>query len=296
MNMKITLTIFTPTFNRAHLLPRVFRSLQKQNNFDFEWLIVDDGSTDGTSKLIRNFQERNSNFPIRYIYQENGGKHRAINRGVQEAQGDYILILDSDDEIIANAVSLVLQKARTIEDDPGIAGVVGRKIYSYGEMIGGKSNFFEIVANSLFLRYEQRIKGDLGEVFKTTVLKKFPFPEYKNEKFCPEALIWNRIAQKYSLLFFNEAFYIADYQKDGLTSSIVGIRMLSPRASMLYYSELASYTIPFKDKVKAGINFWRFSFNDKGKSFCTKRKQLPNILFLFLLPFGYIMYLRDKRI
>ena len=77
-------TVFTPTFNRAYTLPRVYESLKSQTFKNFEWLIVDDGSSDGTADLVKMWQNEGA-LTIRYFYQINRGKHIAINRGVSES-------------------------------------------------------------------------------------------------------------------------------------------------------------------------------------------------------------------
>ncbi|NBC57061.1 MAG: glycosyltransferase [Bacteroidetes bacterium] len=287
----ISISIFTPTYNRAKLLPRLYKSLKGQSVHVFEWIIVDDGSTDHTEQLVHQFQNEGL-IPINYIYQANKGKHFAINKGVEKAKGEYFFIVDSDDSLPTDALSLIHEHIPSIHSDNNLAGVSGRCVTPNGELIGNfpDETYF---ANALDIRYKHQVTGDLAEVFKTEVLRQFPFPEISGEKFCPEALVWNRIAQQYQLKYFNKSIYTADYQPEGLTSKIVKIRMRSSIASMLHYAELASYPIPIKEKLKAGINFWRFSFNSS-KSFTQKYKQLGQLFGIVLLPFGFIMYLNDK--
>lgn len=285
------ITIFTPTYNRAHLLPRVFNSLLQQVSKDFEWVVVDDGSSDNTEVLFPDFKNK-ADFPIQYFKQKNGGKHRAINKGVSMANGDFIIILDTDDFLSPEAVSFVKEKTQNLTTKD-TAGIAGRRIYQDGK-ITGSNNFDFIHCTSLDIRYKYHVTGDLVEVFKTEVLKEFPFPEIEEERFCPEALVWNRIAQKYPLDFYNQGFYVTEYLPGGLTEKIVRIRMTSPIASMIHYAELASYQIPFKEKIKASINFWRFSFNSK-MGFGSKLKQTNPLMSFFTLPIGLLMYINDKR-
>lgn len=288
----INVTVFTPSYNRAHLLERVYRSLLEQTNNCFEWIIVDDGSNDFTESLIQSFILEQK-IVITYLKQINKGKHFAINQGVQLAKGVLFLNLDSDDALTNNAIQQIIENVNEVIGNPNIAGIVGRKIYFNSELIGnlmGKN----IISNSLNIRYQHKIIGDLAEVFKTQVLKEFPFPEISNEKFCPEALVWNRIAQKYNLLYTNLPIYQVEYLPDGLSSKIVKIRMTSPIASMCYYSELASYEIPFLQKIKATLNFWRFSFNSDW-DFAKKLTNTNAVLSIFCIPLGYLMYLNDKR-
>ncbi|MGP6558833.1 glycosyltransferase family 2 protein [Ornithobacterium rhinotracheale] len=286
------ISILTPTYNRANLLARVFESLQSQTDKDFEWIIVDDGSTDNTKSTVEEFQKKSS-FPIEYYLKKNGGKHTALNFGIQKAKGDFIIMLDSDDELPIDAVSIVLEKTKKLPKELG--GIAGRKSFPSGKIVGTQDDFDEIISSSLDIRYKENVSGDLTEVFRTSVMREFPFPEFKGERFCPEALVWNRIAQKYNLLFFNKSIYIAEYQEGGLTNTIVKIRMSSPKSSMIHYSELASYNIPLKEKIKATINFWRFSFNDNDWSFKNKLSRVNLLYSLVGFPLGFAMYLNDRR-
>ncbi|WP_073153088.1 glycosyltransferase family 2 protein [Mesonia phycicola] len=292
--MNKILTIFTPTYNRASLLKRVFTSLQKQTYKNFEWIIVDDGSTDNTEEVVKSFIEYTQDFSINYFKQKNGGKHRAINFGVKKAKGDFFLILDSDDYLKEEAIEVLNPLLDQSRLNANLAGVAVRRAYSDGNIVG---NIFDksILANSVSIRYQHKIIGDLVEIFKTEILKKYKFPEIENEKFCPEALVWNRIAQYYNLQFYNLGLYITEYLPGGLTQKIIKIRMQSPIASMLHYVELVSYKIPIKEKVKATINFWRFSFNDSSSSILDNLKKLPNLFYGAFLPLGLLMYFNDKR-
>lgn len=283
-------TVFTPTYNRATYLLKVFESLLQQTFKDFEWVIVDDGSIDDTSVIIDNLQLTNDKFfPIRYFYQENGGKHRAINRGVKEAKGELFLILDSDDMLPPNSLERIDFYYQQIKDDNSFGGVCGYMAHHNGTVIGKGCDIDVLDTNSIDLRYKYYVEGDMLEVFRTSVLKEIPFPEISNEKFVPEALVWNRIARKYKLRVFHEVVYFRDYLEGGLTDKIVKIRMNSPIASMMTYAEMTEFNIPFFAKVKAAINYWRFRF-------CSDAKEKPQIewWWLWTVPLGWMMHLRDK--
>ena len=283
------ITVFTPTYNRGHLLQRLYESLCHQTFKDFEWLIVDDGSTDNTADIVKPFID-GEGIHVRYIKQENGGKHRAINHGVREAKGELFLILDSDDSIPDDSLSLINEYYSQIKDDYRFGGIAGYMAHHDGTIIGHGNDNELIDASSIEMRYRYHIVGDMCEVFRTDVLREFPFPEIEGEKFCPEALVWNRIAQKYKLRIFKKVIYYRDYLEGGLTSKIVRIRMQSPIASMLCYSELCVQKIPFAQKIKAAINYWRFRFcSDSGN------KPALSSLWLFTMPIGYMMYLFDKK-
>lgn len=286
------ITVLTPTYNRAKLLPRLYESLCKQTCFVFEWLIVDDGSTDDTEEIINHKLEiRNSKFKVRYFKKANGGKHTAINFGVKKAEGELVLILDSDDELPKDSIENILEEYNNIKEINTIAGVCGYMAHKNGKIIG--KPFVDRIVNSLDLRYRLGVKGDMCEVFRTDVLKKYPFPEIEGERFCPEVLIWNRIAQRYKLKVFPKVIYYRDYLEGGLTDNIVRIRMQSPIASMMTYKELTEYDVPIRIKIRAAINYWRFRS-------CYQRKKDSNIYIPILRkvwnmfsPIGLLMHLRD---
>lgn len=285
------ITILTPTFNRAHLLPRLFESLTHQTDFNFEWLVMDDGSTDGTSDLFAGKAFLSAPFPIRYYQQENGGKHRALNAGVKQAKGDFIFIADSDDWLLPQSVAIVGQHTSAIADDNTFAGVAGLDVFDDERIVGTGLPQDIIDCNAMDIRYRYHVDGDLKEVFKTTVLQEFPFPEIQDEKFCPEQLVWFRIAQKYKLRYFNTPIYVAEYQPNGITASIIRVRMLAPQATCMMYAEMLAYKIPFKEKIKAAINFWRFKSCAPSRVMITALKGGWRWCYLM----GMLLHWRDKK-
>ena len=283
------ITLFTPTYNRAHLLPRLYDSLCKQTYVDFEWVIVDDGSKDNTEEVTDSFIKEQK-IKIRYFKQENGGKHRAINRGVKEAKGELFLILDSDDSLPKKSLETIARYYEQIKDDDSFGGVAGYMAHHDGTVIGHGVHFDTFDASPEDIQHKYKLKGDMAEVFKTSVLKETPFPEIEGEKFCPEDLVWNRISKKYKLRYFNDVIYFRDYLDGGLTSKIIKIRMDSPIASTICYSELTSSDVPQIIKIKSAINFWRFRF-------CKSKHSFPHIPFYWIwtMPIGLFMHLNDKR-
>ena len=269
----------------------MYSSIKKQTYHHFEWLIVDDGSTDNTSEVVKTFIEEGI-ITIKYVFKRNGGKHRAINEGVQQAQGELFFIADSDDMLPPDALKRVVEVYQQIKDDSNFGGVAGVDAYPDGRIVGSGLPTPTLDCNSIEIRSKYHVLGDLSEVFRTEVMKEFPFPEIDDEKFCPEVLIWNRIARKYKLRYFNEPIYIAEYQDGGLTARIVEIRMKSPIASTTCYAEMLSLDIPFKDKLKAAVNYWRF------RLCCKKGKPAPNIgwMWMCVWPLGWLMHVKDLRL
>ena len=285
------ITILTPTYNRASLLPRLFDSLLRQTNKDFEWIVVDDGSTDDTREVVANLKEKcGGAFPMGYVYKANGGKHMAINIGAERARGELLFIADSDDLLTDDALETVANSWHDISDDKSFAGIAGLDItMDTREVIGSGLPQEHIDCNAIDIRYRHHVTGDMKEVFRTEVLREFPFPEFHSERFCPEQLVWFRIAHRYKLRYVNKPIYIAEYQPDGITAGITRARMKSPSASMLTYAELAECPVPFMARVKAAINFWRFWY-------CrTATSVVPRIApwWHCLRPLGWVMHQRD---
>lgn len=285
------ITILTPTYNRASLLPRLFDSLLRQTNKDFEWIVVDDGSTDDTRKVVANLKEKcGGAFPMGYVYKANGGKHMAINIGAERARGELLFIADSDDLLTDDALETVANSWHDISDDKSFAGIAGLDIaMGTREVIGSGLPQEHIDCNAIDIRYRHHVTGDMKEVFRTEVLREFPFPEFAGERFCPEQLVWFRMARRYRLRYINKPIYIADYQPDGITAGITRARMRNPSASMLTYAELTECPVPFLVKVKAAINFWRFWH-------CrTATSVVPRVALRWhwLRPLGWMMHVRD---
>lgn len=285
------ITILTPTYNRASLLPRLFDSLLRQTNKDFEWIVVDDGSTDDTREVVANLKEKcDGAFPMGYVYKANGGKHMAINIGAERARGELLFIADSDDLLTDDALETVANSWHDISDDKSFAGIAGLDItMDTREVIGSGLPQEHIDCNAIDIRYRHHVTGDMKEVFRTEVLREFPFPEFAGERFCPEQLVWFRMARRYRLRYINKPIYIADYQPDGITAGITRARMRNPSASMLTYAELTECPVPFLVKVKAAINFWRFWHCRTATSVVSR----VALRWHWLRPLGWMMHVRD---
>ncbi len=217
------LSIVTPSYNRGYLLGRLFDSLKVQNNYNFEWIIIDDGSTDNTKEIIKEIQDGCYEFPIIYVYQENGGKHRAINSAIKNANGEFIFIVDSDDYITQDAVNTIEQWTKEIVDKNEIAGVSGLRAYGDGKIIGGFGNIKgkEYIEITNLQRKQYGLLGDKAEIYKREILLKYPFPEFENEKFLPEEAVWNIIARDgYKLRWYKKIIYYTEYLEDGLTYAV----------------------------------------------------------------------------
>ena len=164
-----------------------------------------------------------------------------------------------------------------------------------GQVIG--QPLIEIDASEIELRYKYHVCGDMCEVFRTDVLRKFPFPELKGERFCPECLVWNRIARKYRLHVFPKVVYLRDYLDGGLTDNIVKIRMNSPVASMMTYAEMLDLDIPWSQKVKAAINYYRFKACLTAEHVREVNCSIPTVpaTWILMKPLGWLMHWKDSK-
>lgn len=211
------ITVFTPTYNRRELIEKLYQSLLAQADKNFEWLVVDDGSTDDTETYFSDLLFMPQPFPIRYIKQENGGKHRAINRGVKDAKGELFFIVDSDDTLLPNAIERINQWATSLDDSHKWAGISGLRGNSECRNVGQRPSTAYVDAKNTERR-KHHLEGDKAEIYFTEVLKNYPFPEIPGENFISEEIVWNAIARDgYYLRWFNEIIYICSYLDGGLT-------------------------------------------------------------------------------
>ncbi|MCE7058629.1 glycosyltransferase family 2 protein [Dyadobacter sp. CY343] len=296
VNPKIS--VFTPTYNRADLLQRLYVSLTKQTFRDFEWVVVDDGSTDGTADVMKEFIAA-QNFPIRYQYQENAGKPMAVNQGVSMALGELFFIVDSDDWLPEDSLETMWfhwDNVKKLPDAMQFAGISGNRIHSNGEVNGGSVDYDILDTDNFDYRLSRHYKGDKAEAYATNILRQYPFPVFENEKHCPESLVWYRIANHYKLRYFNKGVYVGDYLEGGLTNSSKFVRAKYPRYSTLAYSEMASNPrVPAKGRIRANINYWRFAPYNRSQSFINKFAAVRHIWNVFCVPLGYLLYLREKK-
>lgn len=280
------ITVFTPTYNRKERLPKLYESLKKQAFKDFEWLIVDDGSTDDTRDLVEGWVTE-GHLDIRYYYQENGGKHRAINKGAQLAKGEFFFIVDSDDTLPDNSLEIVNKWIDTIRDDETFAGVCGVKRDITGQIPSGYC--FDVLDLTPF-EIGEITREDKAEVVKTQILRNYPFPDIEGEKFCAEGLVWNRIGRKYKFRYFNEVIYDYEYLNDGLTFNSLINRRKSPTYATMVYREQLPYLYSMKRKLKVSCNYWRFFWLAKKVNWS---ERLPAYTYL-MLPFGLVMMVCDS--
>ena len=213
-------TVFTPTYNRAHTLRRVYDSLCAQTCRDFEWLVVDDGSTDGTAELIARWAET-AEFPVRYFRQDHSGKHFAHNLAAREARGQFFLPLDSDDACAPRALERIAHHWNAIPADQraSFSGIAGLCSDQSGKVIGDRYPADPLDISFRDLNYRLRLRGEKWGGELTEIIRKFPFPEVRGTQFTPEGTVWLAIGKHYKIRCVNEVFrtYYVDDELTGVT-------------------------------------------------------------------------------
>lgn len=216
-------TVCTPTYNRAYTLSKLYESLRNQTNNDFEWLIIDDGSTDETEDLVRGWISKEQSIKIRYVKKANGGKHTAVNCGVKHAAGRFFFIVDSDDYLKENAIDEIESDFKKLPNEK-YAGLGYNRVFEDSKLVG-KTFQGDFVDATFLQRPKYGIFGDKAEVFFTEVLRKYPFPEFEDERFLTEAIVWNRIANDgYLIRWINQGIYVCEYRDDGLSMNASGMK------------------------------------------------------------------------
>lgn len=291
-NCNPLLSIITPVYNRGELLKTCWESLVRQTDKDFEWIVVDDGSTDGSADVVRALPD--AGFSVILVEKENGGKHTALNASHGHIHGRYVLILDSDDYLVDTAVEQVRQSWDRFAEDQEIGIVTLLK----GSGVDTPSCMApdEGVAVDI-MRYQRRcfFSGDCCEVIRSELFLKYPFPVFAGERFLSEGALWNRVSFTHKCVYINSVIYIADYLEGGLTKSGKPLRIRNPRGGM-YTANLNMHPKNFlKRRIKAGILFACYGcFADLTPAGMLRQSD-NKLLAALTMPAGWLLYLYWKK-
>lgn len=285
--MKKTLTIFTPTYNRAYILNRCYESLKKQTSQDFIWLIIDDGSSDNTKELVSKWIEEDM-IQIKYYYQENQGMHGAHNTAYELIDTELNVCIDSDDYMPYDGVEKILKFWECNRSDK-IAGFVGLDQFKDGSIVGSKLPI-DVKSSTLFdLYYKYGVKGDKKLVYRSEVTKKYPYPVFEGEKLVPLSYKYRRIDLEYKLLLFNEPLCVVEYMEDGSSKNIFKQYKKSPKgfaAARIENIKNPSATLKFK--IKENMHYISSSIFSKNYKFI---KESPTKLITILsIPLGILLH------
>lgn len=290
-----SITIITPTYNRADLLPRLYESLLAQTNTDFEWLVIDDGSQDGTGELLQQYLQE-GRIPVYYEKQPNAGKHTALNRGIAQIKSELTFIVDSDDYLTSDAVEIILDYHKKYRNFDNLCGYSFLRCHQDGRVNTAYFPEDEKIDTYLSVRINGNIGGDKAEVFYTDILKKYPFPVFEGEKYMPEDVVWMQMSGPYQMLHVNKSIYICDYLEGGLTTTGRRMKIHSPRGMMLrskVYLDNPATCIKVKVKMMLLYNIYgRFAGYSAGKLISNVKQKCLWMICYFP---SFILYRRWKR-
>jgi glycosyltransferase involved in cell wall biosynthesis len=294
-------TVYTPTFNRAHTLHRVFESLQAQTCRDFEWLVIDDGSTDGTAELMQLYQSEAA-FPVRYLQEPHRGAHHAHNLSLRESRGELWLKLDSDDGCLPDALERLKHQWENLPAArrDSFSGVTGLCQDQNGRLVGSRFPSDPLDCSAAELEYRHKVRGEKWGCLRLDVLRQFPYPDDVPGNFIPESYIWCQVSRRYQTRHINEELRI--YWMDA--PSLVHGRS-SPRTNAAGHRlmfkmvlDLESgwfFTAPLR-LLRAAVQYSRFAWLS-GVGLTTQFMDLRSaggrLLWLMALPGGWGLWLRD---
>ncbi len=264
------ITVFTPTYNRAYILDTLYQSLRRQSYRDFEWVIVDDGSTDDTKSLVSGWMAAGNSFPIRYHRQENGGKCRAINTGLGLARGELFFTVDSDDYLTEDALEKLALWEGQLPKGQGYCGVAGNlgtapDVSPNSAFPGG------FLDGNAFDRY-RTVDGERCIAFYTQVHRQYLYPDCPGETFMTEAVTWNRMAHDgYRIRFYNDIIWVYEYRDDGLTQAGEKLFRDNPLGTGIFRRERARFLgYPF---YKILLMWYGYVTEEKNHCSCSQLAQ-----------------------
>lgn len=291
-NHKVTLTIFTPAYNRAYSLHLCYESLLRQSCKDFLWLIIDDGSTDNTKELVDAWKKRENEFEIRYEYKENGGMHTAHNRAYELIDTELNVCVDSDDYVGDNAVEKIIDFWKQYGDEK-YAGIIGLDATFDHQIIGEKlpENQKSITLSGY---YANGGKGDKKLVYRTDVMKKYPpYPVFAGEKYVSLGYKYLLCDQDYELLILNEVLCNVEYQLDGSSTNMYRQYLRNPNGFAFIRKVDMKYDKTWKRKFMTCVHYVSSSLISKNRKFVAESPK--KIMTIFAIPFGVALTWHIKR-
>lgn len=285
MGYRQRITVFTPSYNRAHTLPRTYESLKKQNNKNFIWLIIDDGSTDNTKELVNQWIYDNNEFEIQYIYKENGGMHTAHNVAYEHIYTELNVCIDSDDCLADGAIEKILNFwDNNVHDN--YAGIIGLDSDLNGKIIG--KDLGDLHSTTLSGYYEHGGKGDKKLVYRTDIIKKYPeYPVFEGEKYVGLGYKYLLCDQDYSLLVLNEILCNVEYQTDGSSMNMFKQYIQNPKGFAFIRKVDMRLKKGIITQFKTCIHYVSSSLISKNKYFI---KESPKpVMTFFAIPFGFLL-------
>ncbi len=267
------LSIITPTFNRAYILSKCYESLKNQTLKDFEWIVVDDGSADNTEELVKSFILESA-LDIKYVKQENAGKHIAHNTGAELAKGELFLCLDSDDMLTEDAVETI-KSVWEGNKNKNVIGILAKR----GDVKDRKaicaSWSKDLSTSTMFDLYNKHgFYGDTALFFKTEILKKEKFISFSGERFMPETALYSKLDKYGEMLLLDKVLYLTEYLPDGLTCNFHNLLKNNPNGTAYSYYEQLLISKGLKQCLKYAmlVNIYKSLSKNKKELKFGKRK------------------------
>ncbi|MFE7060555.1 glycosyltransferase family 2 protein [Sutcliffiella sp. NPDC057660] len=282
------LTVFTPTYNRSYCLGKCYESLKDQTSKDFIWLIIDDGSTDGTKELVDTWRNENQ-IEIVYIWQENQGMHGAHNTAYEHITTELNVCIDSDDYMPEDAVEKIVSFWKEHGSEK-VSGIVGLDLFTNGKVIGTPLPKGQKTSTLFNLYYRHGVKGDKKLVYRTELTKRYPYPTFKGEKYVGLDYKYYKLDQDYELLIMNEALCIVEYLPDGSSVNMLRQYRKNPKGFAFYRKELMKLPfVSFRFKVRQAVHYVSSSLFMNNRNFISDAPDKG--ITTLAIPFGYLLYL-----
>ena len=282
-----TLTVFTLSYNRAYCLHKCYESLLRQSCKDFEWLVVDDGSTDNTRELVDGWIRENK-IPIRYIYKKNGGMHTGYNTAYDNIDTELAVSVDSDDYLTDDAVQIILTRWRDHKDDK-YAGMVFLDITEDGKVIG--TEMPPLKSATVYDLYNRLgVKGDKKQVYRPELIRPFHSPEFAGEKLFPTCYKYFQVDLTHEMLLFNEPVCVVEYMPDGYTKNIISLYKKNLKNYIFYRKFIMTYpNATFLHRYRFAIHYVAECL--LAKNFHFLRESPKKMLTFLAIPGGLLLYL-----
>lgn len=289
---KPLVSVVTPVYNRAKLLKLCWESLAAQTDKNFEWIVVDDGSTDGSAETIKKLPD--TGFPVILVEKENGGKHTALNASHPYVSGQYVLILDSDDRLVETAIEQIREGWEKFCQREEIGIVTFLK----GRTVDDPSCKAEDEGIPVdIMRYQRTCfhSSDCCEVIRSELFLKYPFPVFEGERFVSEGPLWNRVSFTHKCVYINRVIYLAEYLEGGLTRSGRALRIRNPKGGMFMANLNMNRKNFLKRRIKYGLLYTAYGFFAKAGIQEMIRQNDSKLLTVLCLPGGWLLYRYWKR-
>lgn len=293
----VRLTIHTATYNRAYILENAYHSLCNQSVKDFEWIITDDGSVDGTAELVESWLKKENGFEIRYNKLNHVGIPRALNSGIDLAKSDWFMMLDSDDYILPNTVEKVLAWTSEIEDIDKIGGIGFARCYPNGEYMKNQTPIIDkekgYVDASHIERKKYNLDMDMCEVHRTELFRKYPFQYWPTESYAPEQLNFYEIALAgWKLRWRKDKLYICEYLPDGQTKDDKLVKR-NPMGFAMMHNQKLLIQKNFKENFKSAVYMIALVYYAKEWKYLGQSNN--KLITALAFPVGIIIGMRRKR-